>query len=127
MLDHIGIEVSDYKKALEFYQKILAPLGYELLMEVQGYAGFGEKGGAGPIAAFWLHQGSAPSQKLHIAFQAKNRQAVDAFYQAAIAAGAKDNGKPGVRDIYHRNYYAAFVLDFDGRNIEAVYHGEHGE
>lgn len=123
MLDHIGIRVKDYKSTVEFYRQVLAPLHYELLMEVAGFAGFGEKGAQGPIAAFWIHQDPAPSGPMHIAFRAKNRAAVDAFYAAAIKAGGKDNGKPGIRAMYHPNYYGAFVLDLDGNNIEAVYHG----
>ncbi len=122
MIDHIGIEVTDYQKAVNFYQKALAPLGYTLLMEVQGFAGFGPKDSAGPIANFWIHQGDNPTHKAHIAFSAKDRATVDAFYQAAIDAGGKDHGKPGVREIYHPNYYGAFVLDPDGHNIEAVCH-----
>ncbi len=122
MIDHIGIEVSNYQTARDFYVKILAPLGYELLMEVHGFAGFGEKSATGPIAAFWLHQGELTSKKTHIAFVAKNRQAVRDFFAAAIKAGGKDNGAPGIREIYHPNYYGAFVLDPDGHNIEAVCH-----
>lgn len=121
MLDHIGIEVNNYQRTVEFYRQALAPLGYELLIEVQGYAGFGRKNAGGPIAEFWLHEGSSPT-KTHIAFKASNRQAVDAFYEAAIKAGGKDNGKPGIREMYHPNYYGAFVLDFDGNNVEAVCH-----
>jgi catechol 2,3-dioxygenase-like lactoylglutathione lyase family enzyme len=92
-------------------------------MEVQGFAGFGLKGGEGPIASFWIHEEKARAGLgLHVAFQAKNRKLVDAFYGAALAAGGKDNGKPGIREIYHPNYYGAFVLDPDGYNIEAVCH-----
>ncbi|MCD6046910.1 MAG: lactoylglutathione lyase and related lyase [Gammaproteobacteria bacterium] len=122
MLDHIGIKVSDYKKAKTFYQSVLAPLGYELLVEVHGFAGFGLKNQPqGPIASFWIHQSEEPTS-LHLAFTASSREAVEQFYQAALAAGGKDNGKPGVREMYHPNYYGAFVIDFDGRNIEAVCH-----
>lgn len=122
MIDHIGIEVSDYEIAKQFYIKALAPLGYKLLMEVSGFAGFGSEQNAGPIAIFWMHQGNNPSQKIHIAFTAKNRKIVDEFYHTAIRAGGRDNGKPGIREIYHPNYYGAFVLDPDGNNIEAVCH-----
>jgi catechol 2,3-dioxygenase-like lactoylglutathione lyase family enzyme len=122
MLDHIGIKVSDYEKAKDFYQKALAPLGYELLIETHGFAGFGLKNqDQGPIASFWIHQSEAPTS-IHLAFTAPSREAVDQFYQGALAAGGKDNGKPGIREIYHPNYYGAFVFDFDGRNIEAVCH-----
>ncbi len=123
MIDHIGIEVSDYEKSKDFYQKTLAPLGYLLIMEVQGHAGFGSnEQTTGPIAEFWIHEGASPAKSLHICFKAKNRKAVDEFYKAALKAGATDNGKPGVRDIYHENYYGAFILDADGYNIEAVCH-----
>jgi len=101
MIDHIGIEVSDYKTALVFYKKSLEPLGYSLLMEVAGFAGFGLKTSAGPIANFWIHQGDNPTKKAHIAFTASDRKAVDAFYDAAINSGGKDNGGPGEREIYH--------------------------
>lgn len=122
MIDHISIEVSDYTKAVNFYKKILMPLGYVLIMEVQGFAGFGSPTQTGAIAQLWIHQGETTTRKAHIAFSAKNRASVDAFYEAAIAAGARDNGKPGVRELYHPNYYGAFVLDMDGHNIEAVCH-----
>lgn len=122
MLDHIGIEVSDYEKAKNFYQKALAPLGYKLLMEVQGFAGFGIDSDKGPLAKFWLRQGKETTRQAHIAFTANDRNVVDAFYQAALEAGGKDNGEPGVREIYHPNYYGAYVLDPDGHNIEAVCH-----
>lgn len=119
IIDHIGLEVSDYQKSKDFYIKTLAPLGIELIMEIQGYAGFGANG----KPEFWISQG-IPSKKLHIAFKGKNRAIVDEFYDAALTAGGKDNGKPGVREIYHPNYYGAFVFDLDGHNIEAVCHEE---
>ena len=121
MLDHISIAVSDFAAAKQFYQAALQPLGYHLLMEVQGFAGFGVKTAQGPLASFWFHQGM-PASKIHIAFSANNRQMVDDFYTAALEAGGKDNGKPGIREIYHPNYYAAFIIDLDGNNIEAVCH-----
>ncbi len=124
MIDHMGIEVSDYKKSVDFYCKALAPLGYELLMEVQGFAGFGRKGEGHAIATFWLHQGNKPSGSAHIAFSAQDRGSVDAFHEATMTAGGRDHGAPGVREIYHPNYYGAFVLDPDGHNIEAVCHKE---
>ena len=123
MIDHIGIEVSDYQKAKQFYEKILAPLGYKLVMEVEGFAGFGQPlQENAAIAAFWLHQGNHPSHKTHIAFKAESRSAVDQFYAIALKAGATDHGAPGIRQHYHPNYYGAFVLDPDGHNIEAVCH-----
>lgn len=122
MIDHIGIEVSDYQKAVGFYKVALVSLGYALLVEVQGFAGFGKKTENGPIANFWIHQGENPTHKAHIAFTATDRTTVDPFYVAAINAGGQDNGAPGVREIDHPNYYGAFVLDPDGRSIEAVCH-----
>ncbi|OGT30774.1 MAG: glyoxalase [Gammaproteobacteria bacterium RIFCSPHIGHO2_12_FULL_35_23] len=122
MIDHIGIEVADYETSKQFYSKALAPLKYKLLMEMSGFAGFGVENGAGPIANFWIHQGASPSHNTHIAFTAKDRLTVDSFYKAAISAGGACNGKPGVREIYHPNYYGAFILDPDGNNIEAVCH-----
>lgn len=122
MLDHIGITVNDYEKSKAFYQKALASLGYELLIEVQGFAGFGPKETGGAIANFWMHQSETPTANIHIAFKAESRELVDRFYEAAIAAGGKCNGKPGIREIYHPNYYGAFVLDPNGYNIEAVCH-----
>ena len=100
-------------------QRALKPLGYEMLMEFEGFAGFGVK----PKPDLWL--AAAEERKysqLHIAFLAPNRKAVHAFYEAAIKAGAKDNGKPGTREEYHPNYYGAFVLDPDGHNVEACCH-----
>lgn len=118
MIDHIGIAVSDYERSKEFYSKTLAPLGYELVMEVHGAAGFGAHG----KPEFWFGRGEKAHTYLHIAFAAKNREEVRKFYEAAIAAGGKDNGPPGIREIYHPSYYGAFVLDPDGHNIEAVCH-----
>lgn len=123
MIDHIAIAVSDYQRAKIFYEKALAPLEYKLLIEVQGFAGFGlSLQENAPIAAFWLRQENPTSHKTHIAFKANSRKAVDEFYEAALKAGAKDNGAPGIREMYHPNYYGAFVLDLDGHNIEAVCH-----
>lgn len=122
MIDHIGITVSNYQKSVAFYKLALAPLGYELFMEVDGFAGFAPKNSTQAIANFWIHEGKELTHNLHIAFSAKNHKIVDEFYKIALAAGAKDNGKPDLREIYHPNYYAAFVLDPDGHNLEAVCH-----
>jgi catechol 2,3-dioxygenase-like lactoylglutathione lyase family enzyme len=123
MLDHIGIGISDYARAKAFYDKALAPLGIALVMEVsaeqtgdQPAAGFGSDG----KPYFWFGGGAVA--RAHVAFVAKDRAAVDGFYRAGLAAGGKDNGGPGLRPHYHANYYAAFVLDPDGHNIEAVCH-----
>jgi catechol 2,3-dioxygenase-like lactoylglutathione lyase family enzyme len=124
ILDHIGFPVSDYSRSLVFYRKALAPLGIVLLKEMKfseddddGYAGFGR---ARP--QFWIGTGSGLHGRLHVAFAAANRDEVRAFYDAALAAGGKDNGAPGLRPHYHENYYGGFVFDPDGHNIEAVTH-----
>jgi len=118
MIDHLGIQVSDLEKSISFYSKALAPLGYEVVMRWQQFAGFGVAG----KSDFWIDGRGAPTDKIHIAFRAKGRDIVRAFYEAAIAAGGKDNGAPGVRPHYHEHYYGAFVHDPDGHNIEAVCH-----
>jgi catechol 2,3-dioxygenase-like lactoylglutathione lyase family enzyme len=124
MLDHAGFPVSDYARSKAFYLQALAPLGYALVMEVRQdendspAAGFG----AGGKPDFWIGGEGGLQRPIHIAIAAQNRAAVDAFHRAALAAGGKDNGAPGLRPHYHPNYYAAFVLDPDGHNIEAVCH-----
>lgn len=117
MIDHIAINVSDYERSKAFYLAALAPLGYRLMMESDSGAGFH----TGRIPDFWLRHGT-PMPLIHVAFVAADREMVDAFYAAAIGAGGRDNGKPGLRPQYHPNYYGAFVLDPDGYNIEAVCH-----
>ena len=124
MLDHAGFPVSDYARSKAFYLQALAPLGYVLVMEVQQdendspAAGFG----VGGKPDFWIGGEGGLQRPIHIAIATPNRAAVDAFYRAALAAGGKDNGPPGLRPHYHPNYYASFVLDPDGHNIEAVCH-----
>jgi catechol 2,3-dioxygenase-like lactoylglutathione lyase family enzyme len=119
MIDHIGIAVTDFKRSVAFYEKALAPLGYTLIMQYEGkYAGFG----VGGKPDFWIGAGESPKHRVHVAFRAKGRTEVKAFYDAAMAAGGKDNGQPGPRPIYHQDYYGAFVLDPDGHNVEAVCH-----
>ena len=116
MLDHIGLAVSDIAKSKTFFQAALAPLGYTVLMD------FGEAVGLGQGRPdFWIARGAEPA-RIHVAFTVANRATVKAFYDAAIAAGGKDNGGPGLRPQYHPNYYGAFVYDRDGNNIEAVCH-----
>jgi catechol 2,3-dioxygenase-like lactoylglutathione lyase family enzyme len=126
MIDHVGFAVSDYARAKAFYQKALAPLGYALVMEVgadQTESGSPAAGfGIGGKPDFWIGGEGRLEKPLHVAIVAKDRGAVDAFHRAALAAGAKDNGAPGLRAHYHPDYYAAFVLDPDGHNIEAVCH-----
>jgi catechol 2,3-dioxygenase-like lactoylglutathione lyase family enzyme len=124
MIDHVGFPVSDYARSKAFYERALAPLGYVLVMEVQQNqydakaAGFG----VGGKPDFWIGGEGGMNKPLHIAIATKDRAAVDAFHKAALTAGGKDNGAPGVRAHYHPNYYGAFVLDPDGHNIEAVCH-----
>jgi len=125
VLDHVGFAVSDFLGSKQFYEKALAPLGYRVVMEVtlqetggDAYAGFGDE----HKPYFWIGTGKALTGRLHVAFAAKDRPAVDAFYDAALAVGGKDNGAPGLRPHYHPNYYGAFVLDPDGHNVEAVCH-----
>ncbi|HWL88379.1 MAG TPA: VOC family protein [Polyangiaceae bacterium] len=124
MLDHVGLKVHDFPKAKAFYKSVLAPLGYEMVIELTPEMGLGYVGaGFGPPgkAEFWIGTGAA-NGPVHVAFLAPNRAAVEAFYAAAIAAGGTDHGPPGVRTHYHPNYYGAFVLDADGNNVEAVCH-----
>ena len=124
MLDHTGFPVSDYTRSKAFDEKTLAPLGYALIMEVaqsendSPAAGFGANG----KPDFWIGGEAGLNRTIHIAFAAKDRATVDAFYRAAIAAGGKDNGGSGLRPHYHANYYGTFVPDPDGHNIEAVCH-----
>jgi catechol 2,3-dioxygenase-like lactoylglutathione lyase family enzyme len=126
MLDHIGFPVSDYERAKAFYTRALAPLGYTLIMEIgadQTESAFPAAGfGANGKPDFWIGGEGGINRPLHVAILAKDRPTVDAFYQAALAAGGRDNGSPGLRPHYHPHYYGAFVLDPDGHNIEAVCH-----
>jgi catechol 2,3-dioxygenase-like lactoylglutathione lyase family enzyme len=133
MIDHIGLTVGDLKTCRAFYDAALAPLGVEVVMQVsaeetggEAYVGYGPRADGRDIQAgkpsFWIGGGEALSGPMHAAFLAPSRSAVDAFHAAALAAGGTDNGPPGPRPHYHPNYYAAFVLDPDGRNIEAVCH-----
>ena len=126
MIDHVGFKVSDFGASKAFYQRALAPLGYGLVKEVtptmtgndSQHAGFGGNG----KPSFWIGTGGAITGGLHVALAARSRSEVDAFHVAALAAGARDNGAPGLRPIYHPNYYGAFVLDPDNNNVEAVCH-----
>ena len=120
MFDHIGIKVAKLPASIEFYRRTLAPLGLELLSSGEGYAGFGPPGTPG----LWLHEhAGARGPGVHLAFRAKDRAAVQAFHAQGLAAGARDNGAPGLRPDYSADYYAAFLLDPDGHNIEAVCFG----
>ncbi|MHA6298055.1 VOC family protein [Devosia sp. CAU 1758] len=124
MLDHVGILVADWNKAKAFYDDAFAPLGITLLNEVPvEFTGGVKVGGYGASSPdFWLTEASETGPGRHYAFAAKSRAEVDAFYAAAMAAGAVDNGAPGLRPHYHENYYGAFVVDPDGNNVEAVCH-----
>lgn len=126
MLDHVGFAVSDAERSRRFYEQALAPLGITLIKSVPpekteagGTAhGFGSNG----KPYFWVGDKEAVGEGTHVAFRAESRAQVNAFYEAALAAGGRDNGPPGIRPHYHPNYYAAFVHDPDGVNIEAVCH-----
>ncbi len=119
MLDHVGFGVSDYQRSKAFYEAALAPLGITLVLEPMGAAaGFGE----GRKPYFWIEAQRPAARPVHVAFAVSERATVDAFHAAALAAGGTDNGAPGVRAIYHPDYYGAYVLDPDGNNVEAVCH-----
>jgi catechol 2,3-dioxygenase-like lactoylglutathione lyase family enzyme len=118
MLDHVSLSVTDPARSQAFFAAALAPLGYKVISQFEGGFGIGAEGGS----AVWASTGSAPMPIAHLAFRAQSRSQVDAFYRAALAAGGRDNGKPGLRENYSPTYYAAFVLDPDGNNIEAVCH-----
>lgn len=125
MIDHTGVSVSDFERSKAFYIQALSAIGYALLAEfpaaVTGHtdvAGFGEP----PKPDFWISKGAPNRPAVHVAFRVNSRAMVDAFYRAALAAGGREHGAPGLRPHYHEHYYGAFVLDPDGHNIEAVCH-----
>jgi catechol 2,3-dioxygenase-like lactoylglutathione lyase family enzyme len=119
MLDHVTIGVSDFQRSKSFYDLALRPLEItRLYAEGERSAGYGIH----PKAFFWIGMRETPQTGSHIAFTARDRETVERFYEAALGAGGRDNGPPGLRPQYHRNYYGAFVLDPDGHNIEAVCH-----
>jgi len=115
MFDHIGIRVKDLDAASRLYKAMLAPLGHVAGSAGDGYAGFGPKGSP----ALWLHL-DRKGGGAHVALRAPDRASVDAFHKEGLKAGAKDNGKPGLRTDYSPTYYAAFLTDLDGNNVEAV-------
>jgi catechol 2,3-dioxygenase-like lactoylglutathione lyase family enzyme len=127
MIDHTGVGVSNFERSKAFYEKALGPLGYQIIMDISA-AETGSFAGAGfgipPKPDFWIGTSAPQVPPVHIAFRADSRAEVDAFYKAAIAAGGRDNGAPGLRPHYHPSYYGAFVLDPDGHNIEAVCHNK---
>lgn len=125
MIDHTGVNVSDPARSRAFYDAALAPLGYQMLFQVPtehtgGVIVLGY--GVPPKPDFWVTEGSPNVPAIHVALRAESRAQVDAFHRAALAAGGRDNGAPGLRPHYHPDYYGAFVLDPDGHNIEAVCH-----
>ena len=126
MLDHIGLAISDIRRSEKFYSAALAPLGIEKLYEygpdITESGGTAIGFGRDMMPFFWIGDKERVGEGTHVAFTAPDRTTVHAFYRAAIAAGGKDNGAPGLRPNYHPNYYGAFVLDPDGINIEAVSH-----
>jgi catechol 2,3-dioxygenase-like lactoylglutathione lyase family enzyme len=117
MIDHTAVNVTDLEAGKRFYSQALGPLGYSLEFEVGEFLGFAD----GEMPNFGVVRRD-PVGAGHVAFRAPDRAAVDAFYEAAMAAGGRDNGAPGVREHYHPSYYAAYVHDADGNNIEAVCH-----
>lgn len=122
MIDHMGIPVKDLAESKAFYIEALKGLGYAVLMDIPEVCGIGPKGeGEKWAGTVWLSPEEVQS-KLHVAFRVMHRALVDEFYKAALAAGGKDNGAPGLRPHYHENYYGAFVLDPNGHNIEVVCH-----
>ena len=120
MFDHVGLNVRDYRVSREFYEQALAPLGFHVVMAFDEWnaAGFGPA----DKPEFWVSQREPYGSGTHVAFQCDDRATVDAFHAAALAAGGTDSGPPGLREHYHPTYYAAFVLDPDGNNVEAVCH-----
>lgn len=126
MLDHVGIAVADTARSKAFYDAALAPLGIAMIMELPGdvtdsggtACGYGKD----QKPFFWFGDNEQVGEGFHVAFTVETRALVDAFYEAALSAGGKDNGAPGLRPHYHPSYYGAFVLDPDGHNVEAVCH-----
>lgn len=120
MYDHVGLKVQNVARSVGFYRAALGPLGHELASQGEASAALGPKG----APALWLSASPAGSvtadQGVHVAFAAPSREAVDAFHAAGLAAGGRDNGGPGLRKDYAPNYYAAFLIDPDGNNVEAV-------
>lgn len=120
MFDHVGLKVSNLQRSMDFYRQALAPLGFELGSSGDGYAGFGPPG----APALWLYAHAGPvGPGVHLAFRAADRAAVKGFHALGLKAGARDNGAPGLRPDYSADYYAAFLHDPDGHNVEAVCFG----
>jgi len=115
VIDHVALDVRDLEASRRFYEQALRPLGYQVVTESEGFYGLGTQG----RTRLGLRAGG-PSGPVHFAFTSPDRRTVDAFHEAAIAVGGRDNGPPGIRTAYHENYYAAFVTDPDGNNVEAL-------
>ena len=121
-IDHIGISVADFAASRAFYVAALVPLGICITMEGSNWAMLS----SGQRPEFWFGEDGPPNNRLHLAFSAESRLQVDDFHRAALKAGATDNGAPGRRPDYHAEYYGAFVIDPNGHNLEAVFHGPKG-
>lgn len=121
IIDHISFKVSDAAASKLFFTQVLAPLGIEPVKEFEEWTGFG----VGDKAEFWFGPGDPILAPMHVAFLAETREQVRAFHKAALAAGATDNGAPGLREHFHPHYFGAFVIGPDGHNIEAVCHKPH--
>ena len=119
LIDHLALRVRDEKRSRAFYERALEPFGVQVVESSHG-TGFAIEGGGD----FWIGEGDPPTAPVHVAFAAAERAIVDRFHLAAVEAGGTDNGGPGLRPHYHAGYYAAFVLDPDGNNVEAVFHGD---
>src|SRR6267143_3600576 len=122
MIDHAVLRVKDLGWSRRFYAAALAPLGYRVLTEFPGFVGLG----AGDKTDLWIGQAVPTTTGVHLAIASRDRKSVDAFHAAALRAGGKDNGAPGLRTHYHAHYYGAFVIDQDENNIEAVCHDPKG-
>lgn len=118
MFDHVGFAVTDLAASKAFFVKALAPLGAEVVMEGPYGVGIGRQ----RKPSLWIYEAKTAPAPMHLAFTAVSRRQVDTFHEAALAAGGRDNGAPGLRPHYHANYYGAFIIGPDGHNIEAVCH-----
>jgi catechol 2,3-dioxygenase-like lactoylglutathione lyase family enzyme len=119
LIDHLALRVRDERRSRTFYERALEPFGVKVVESSRG-PGFAIEGGGD----FWIGEGEPPAAPVHVAFAAADRATVDKFHRAAVEAGGRDNGAPGLRPHYHAGYYAAFVIDPDGNNVEAVFHGD---
>ena len=120
LFDHVSLPVRDLARSRAFYERALHPFGVRVVESSLG-PGFAIDN----RGDFWIREQEMAAGSVHIAFAAPDRETVDAFHAAAVEAGGVDNGRPGLRPHYHSGYYAAFVLDPDGNNVEAVFQGDH--